>query len=51
MNEAGTCFLLPDGWPTMQFLVESNVPSRPATPMDQAMNERPISPYYPACKI
>jgi len=51
MNEAGTVFLLPENWATMEFFVESTVPSRPATPMDQALNERPISPYYPACKI
>lgn len=35
MNEAGTSFLLPDGWSTMEFFAESDgALSRPATPMD-----------------
>ena len=29
------CFILPDGWSTMEFLLESDkVPSRPVTPFD-----------------
>uniref|UniRef100_A0A1I7SHC3 Uncharacterized protein n=2 Tax=Bursaphelenchus xylophilus TaxID=6326 RepID=A0A1I7SHC3_BURXY len=41
-DAAGTSFLLPDGWSTMQFFARS------ATPMYRALNERPTSPYYPA---
>jgi len=37
MNEQGTEFLLPNGWQTMEFLVESNkAPSRPSTSFDIA---------------
>ncbi|CAD6196210.1 unnamed protein product [Caenorhabditis auriculariae] len=35
VDDTGKTFLLPDGWESMEFHVESNqVPSRPATPMD-----------------
>ncbi|KAF1757309.1 hypothetical protein GCK72_013764 [Caenorhabditis remanei] len=38
------CFLLPDGWSTMQFFSESNrAPSRIATSMD--IQERPLSSF------
>ncbi|CAJ0951582.1 unnamed protein product, partial [Mesorhabditis belari] len=50
MNETGTTFLLPDGWSSMQFHVESDqAPSRPSTPADQAQfsdyKRDPESPY------
>ncbi|UMM22583.1 hypothetical protein L5515_003724 [Caenorhabditis briggsae] len=49
MNEAGTSFLLPDEWSSMQFSVESDkAPSRPATPADiEGPNpkKRKLDPY------
>ncbi|CAJ0957768.1 unnamed protein product, partial [Mesorhabditis belari] len=46
MNETGTTFLLPDGWSSMQFHVESDqAPSRPSTPADQVKNNAPV--YVP----
>ncbi|CAJ0939682.1 unnamed protein product, partial [Mesorhabditis belari] len=52
VNEAGTTFLLPDGWPAIQFFVDSNkAPSRPETPADieaqfsDYKRDRPESPY------
>jgi len=46
MNEAGTSFLLPDGWSTMEFFAESDrAPSRPVTPMDISQSSAPV--YVP----
>ncbi|KAI6224822.1 hypothetical protein M3Y95_00793100 [Aphelenchoides besseyi] len=41
------CFLLPNEWPNLHFLAESNVSSQSTTPMGQHIDERSISPYYP----
>ncbi|CAJ0939614.1 unnamed protein product, partial [Mesorhabditis belari] len=51
VNEAGTTFLLPDGWPAIQFFVDSNkAPSRPETLADieaqfSDYKRDPESPY------
>ncbi|CAJ0956039.1 unnamed protein product, partial [Mesorhabditis belari] len=51
VNEAGTTFLLPDGWPAIQFFVDSNkAPSRRETPADieaqfSDYKRDPESPY------
>uniref|UniRef100_A0A1I7TRY9 Serine protease n=1 Tax=Caenorhabditis tropicalis TaxID=1561998 RepID=A0A1I7TRY9_9PELO len=49
MDKAGKTFLLPDGWPTIQFSIVSNkAPSRPATPANRVsspmMEDLPASP-------
>ncbi|CAJ0567047.1 unnamed protein product, partial [Mesorhabditis spiculigera] len=47
VNEEGSAFLLPEGWSSLLFFVESQELSRPQTPIHPP-NERPPSPYYPA---